>query len=76
MIEFVIGIILLVAFISGRKIMQEYLIVASDSTSLWAKEIENDLQPKIEQVYNDRKALIQGSEHKRWLTVEDIDKLR
>ena len=76
MIEFVIGIILLVAFISGRKIMQEYLIVASDRTSLWAKEIENDLQPKIEQVYNDRKALIQGSEHKRWLTVEDIDKLR
>ncbi len=76
MIEFVIGIILLVAFISGRKIMQEYLIVASDRTSLWAKEIENDLQPEIKRVYNDRKALIQGSEHKRWLTVEDIDKLR
>ena len=76
MIEFVIGIMLLVAFISGRKIMQEYLIVASDRTSLWAKEIENDLQPEIKRVYNDRKALIQGSEHKRWLTVEDIDKLR
>lgn len=76
MIESVIGIILLVAFISGRKIMQEYLIVASDRTSLWAKEIENDLQPEIKRVYNDRKALIQGSEHKRWLTVEDIDKLR
>lgn len=76
MIEFVIGIILLVAFISGRKIMQEYLIVASDRTSLWAKEIENDLQPEIKRVYNDRKALIQGSEHKRWLTVEDINKLR
>lgn len=76
MIEFVIGTILLVAFISGRKIMQEYLIVASDRTSLWAKEIENDLQPEIKRVYNDRKALIQGSEHKRWLTVEDIDKLR
>ena len=76
MIEFVIGIILLVAFISGRKIMQEYLIVASDRTSLWAKEIENDLQPEIKRVYDERKSLIQGSEHKRWLTVEDIDKLR
>ena len=76
MIEFVIGLILLVAFISGRKIMQEYLIVASDRTSLWAKEIENDLQPEIKRVYDARKALIQGSEHKRWLTVKDIDKLR
>ena len=76
MIEFVAGLALLVMAISARRLWQSYVIVAIERTDLWAKEIENDLQPKIEQVYNDRKALIQGSERKRWLTVEDIDKLR
>ena len=76
MIEFVAGIVLLIIAISARKLWQEYIVIASERTSLWAKEIENDLQPKIEQVYNERKDLITSSPHKKWLTVDDIDKLR
>lgn len=74
MIEFVAGIILLVAFISGRKIMQEYLIVASDRTSLWAKDIENNLQSDVKRVYDERAGII--AKNGKWLEVSDIDKLR
>lgn len=74
MIEFVTGIILLVAFISGRKIMQEYLIVASDRTSLWAKDIENSLQSDVKRIHDERAAII--AKNGKWLTVSDIDKLR
>lgn len=74
MVEFVIGIILLVAFISGRKIMQEYLIVASDRTSLWAKAIENNLQSDVKRIHDERAGII--AKNGKWLTVEDIDKLR
>ena len=76
MIEFVAGIVLLIVAISARKLWQEYIIVASERTSLWAKEIENDLQPEIRRVYDERKSLIQGSPEKKWLEVSDIDKLR
>lgn len=76
MIEFVAGIVLLIIAISARKLWQEYIIVASERTSLWAKEIENDLQPEIRRVYDERKSLIQGSPEKKWLEVSDIDKLR
>ena len=76
MIEFVAGIVLLIIAISARKLWQEYIIVASERTSLWAKEIENDLQPEIRRVYDERKSLIQGSPENKWLEVSDIDKLR
>ena len=74
MVEFVAGIILLIAFISGRKIMQEYLIVASDRTSLWAKDIENSLQSDVKRIHDERADII--SKNGKWLTVSDIDKLR
>ena len=76
MVEFVVGIVLLIVAISARKLWQEYIIVASERTSLWAKEIENDLQPEIKRVYDERKALIQASPEQKWLTISDIDKLR
>ena len=74
MVEFVTGIILLIAFISGRKIMQEYLIVASDRTSLWAKDIENNLQSDVKRIHDERAGII--DKNGKWLTVSDIDKLR
>ena len=74
MVEFVIGIMLLVAFISGRKIMQEYLIVASDRTSLWAKDIENNLQSDVKRIHDERADII--AKNGKWLEVADIDKLR
>ena len=74
MVEFVTGIILLIAFISGRKIMQEYLIVASDRTSLWAKDIENNLQSDVKRIHDERADII--GKNGKWLTVSDIDKLR
>ena len=74
MVEFVAGIILLIAFISGRKIMQEYLVVASDRTSLWAKDIENNLQSDVKRVYDERETIIKANG--KWLNISDIDKLR
>ena len=74
MIEFVSGIILLIAFVSGRKIMQEYLVVASDRTSLWAKDIENGLQSEVKRVYDERSSIIESNG--KWLTTSDIDKLK
>ena len=74
MVEFVTGIILLIAFISGRKIMQEYLVVASDRTSLWAKDIENNLQSDVKRIHDERADII--GKNGKWLTVSDIDKLR
>ena len=74
MVEFIVGIILLVAFISGRKIMQEYLVVASDRTSLWAKDIENNLQDDVKRVYDERSEIIKANG--KWLEISDIDKLR
>lgn len=74
MIEFVSGIILLIAFVSGRKIMQEYLVVASDRTSLWAKDIENSLQSEVKRVYDERSSIIESNG--KWLTTSDIDKLK
>lgn len=74
MVEFVTGIILLIAFISGRKILQEYLVVASDRTSLWAKDIENTLQSDVKRVYDERQAIIDTNG--KWLNISDIDKLR
>ena len=74
MIEFVAGVVLLIIAISARKLWQEYIVVASERTSLWAKDIENSLQSDVKRIHDERAAII--AKNGKWLTVSDIDKLR
>jgi hypothetical protein len=74
MIEFAIGIGLIVALIVTRKLWNKWLQVQSDTTELWVEDQKNDLQSDIKRVYDDRQGIITKNNGK-WYSVEDIQGL-
>lgn len=72
MIEFAVAIGLLVGLISTRKLWNQWLKLQAESTSIWVKDSEVELQDKIAEVKKLQDEAI--TRNGKWLSLKDLDR--
>lgn len=73
MIEFALMIALLVALVSTRKIWNNWLKLQAETTTIWVKESEVDLQDRMAEV---RKLQYEAiTRNGKWLTIKDLERI-
>ena len=72
MIEFAVAIGLLVGLISTRKLWNQWLKLQAESTSIWVKDSEVDLQDKIAEVRKLQDEAI--TRNGKWLSLKDLER--
>ena len=72
MIEFAVAIALLVGLISTRKLWNQWLKLQAESTSIWVKDSEVELQDKIAEVKKLQDEAI--TRNGKWLSLKDLDR--
>ena len=72
MIEFAVAIGLLVGLISTRKLWNQWLKLQAESTSIWVKDSEVELQDKIAEVRKLQDEAI--TRNGKWLSLKDLDR--
>ena len=86
MIEFAVAIALLVGLISTRKLWNQWLKLQAESTSIWVKDSEVELQDKIAEVrkqtqfkeawFSDEAEALAFQEAKNTFNIYDILKIQ
>ena len=72
MIEFAVAIGLLVGLVSTRKLWNQWLKLQAESTSIWVKDSEVELQDKIAEVKKLQDEAITRNE--KWLSLKELDR--
>ena len=72
MIEFAVAIGLLVGLVSTRKLWNQWLKLQAESTSIWVKDSEVELQDKIAEVKKLQDEAI--TRNGKWLSLKDLDR--
>lgn len=72
MIEFAVAIGLLVGLISTRKLWNQWLKLQAESTSIWVKDSEVELQDKIAEVRKLQDEAI--TRNGKWLSLKDLER--
>jgi hypothetical protein len=72
MIEFAVAIGLLVGLVSTRKLWNQWLKLQAESTSIWVKDSEVELQDKIAEVRKLQDEAI--TRNGKWLSLKDLDR--
>ncbi len=72
MIEFAVAIGLLVGLISTRKLWNQWLKLQAESTSIWVKDSEVELQDKIAEVKKLQDEAI--TRNGKWLSLKDLER--
>lgn len=72
MIEFAVAIGLLVGLVSTRKLWNQWLKLQAESTSIWVKDSEVDLQDKIAEVRKLQDEAI--TRNGKWLSLKDLER--
>lgn len=74
MVEFAIGIGLLIAMIASKRIWGAWIKSSANGALVWALDKENEQQHELKKVYDDRENIIKSQDDK-WIKVEDIEAL-
>ena len=72
MIEFAVAIALLVGLIATRKLWNQWLKLQAESTSIWVKDSEVELQDKIAEVRKLQDEAI--TRNGKWLSLKDLER--
>lgn len=72
MIEFAVAIGLLVGLVSTRKLWNQWLKLQAESTSIWVKDSEVELQDKIAEVRKLQDEAI--TRNGKWLSLKDLER--
>lgn len=72
MIEFAVAVALLVGLIATRKLWNQWLKLQAESTSIWVKDSEVELQDKIAEVRKLQDEAI--TRNGKWLSLKDLDR--
>ena len=72
MIEFAVAIGLLVGLVSTRKLWNQWLKLQAESTSIWVKDSEVDLQDRIAEVRKLQDEAI--TRNGKWLSLKDLER--
>lgn len=72
MIEFAVAIGLLVGLVSTRKLWNQWLKLQAESTSIWVKDSEVELQDKIAEVKKLQDEAI--TRNGKWLSLKDLER--
>ena len=72
MIEFAVAIGLLVGLVSTRKLWNQWLKLQAESTSIWVKDSEVELQDKIAEVKTLQDEAI--TRNGKWLSLKDLER--
>lgn len=72
MIEFAVAIGLLVGLVSTRKLWNQWLKLQAESTSIWVKDSEVELQDKIAEVRKLQDEAI--ARNGKWLSLKDLER--
>lgn len=72
MIEFAVAVALLVGLIATRKLWNQWLKLQAESTSIWVKDSEVELQDKIAEVRKLQDEAI--TRNGKWLSLKDLER--
>lgn len=72
MIEFAVAVALLVGLIATRKLWNQWLKLQAESTSIWVKDSEVELQDKIAEVKKLQDEAI--TRNGKWLSLKDLER--
>lgn len=72
MIEFAVAVTLIVGLISTRKLWNQWLKLQAESTSIWVKDSEVELQDKIAEVRKLQDEAI--TRNGKWLSLKDLER--
>ena len=72
MIEFAVAITLIVGLIATRKLWNQWLKLQAESTSIWVKDSEVELQDKIAEVRKLQDEAI--TRNGKWLSLKDLER--
>ena len=72
MIEFAVAIALLVGLIATRRLWNQWLKLQAESTSIWVKDSEVELQDKIAEVRKLQDEAI--TRNGKWLSLKDLER--